>query len=291
MTESAYEVAYGPLDTLHNDRQHKYCPGCEHGILTRLIAKAISDLGLRETAVGVASVGCSVRAYEYYNVDHIQVMHGRAPAVCTGIKRALPESTVFTVQGDGDALAIGLGETLSAAIRGEPITVFLVNNAIYGMTGGQMAPTTHPGMWSTRTPHGRDVGQTGPPKKICEILREIDNASYVRRVSAIIEEKETRRGPVWRATPVLETAKAIENAFRVQRMGGYAFLEILTTCSVNWKMGILDAKRWGNSHHVKIYPPALYRDDLGVEPKLKPMVPAPDPAMHASGKELADETR
>ena len=216
-----------------------------------------------------------MRAYEYYNVDFIQVMHGRAPAVCTGIKRALPGHTVFTVQGDGDALAIGLGETLSAAIRGEAITVFLVNNAIYGMTGGQMAPTTHPGMWSTTTPKGRDTTQTGQPTRICELLKEIDNAAYVRRVSAIVSEKETKKGLRWKATPVVDTAKAIVNALRVQQRGGFAFLEILTTCSVNWKMSVLEAKQWGNQHHVKQYPPNLFRDDFGVEGKLAPLVKKP----------------
>lgn len=276
MYDSAYEIKYGPLEALHNDLDHKYCPGCEHGALTHLIAKALSDLGLKETAIGVASVGCSVRAYNYYNVDHIQAMHGRAPAVCTGIKRARPDCTVFTVQGDGDALAIGLGETISAAIRGEPITVFLVNNAIYGMTGGQMAPTTHAGMWSTTTPRGRDVLLTGQPTKICDILKEITNASYVRRVSAIIEEKQTKKGPTWSAKNVLDTAKAIENAFRVQQMGGYAFLEILTTCAINWKKGILEAKRWAAENHVKTFPPALFRDDFGVEPKLTPLSATPE---------------
>ncbi len=275
MFDDAYEVKFGPLDALRNDVAQRYCAGCEHGMLTRLIAKALTDLGKKETAIGVASVGCSVRAYQYYNVDHIQVMHGRAPAVCTGIKRALPHSTVYTVQGDGDPLAIGLGETLSAAIRGEAITVFLVNKGIYGMTGGQMAPTTHPGMWTTTTPAGRDVVETGQPTMICELLKEIANATYVRRVSAIIEEKETARGAIWSAKSVLETAKAIENAFRVQELGGYAFVEILTTCAINWKKSVLEAKRWALEHHVKMFPPTLYRDDFGVETKLKPVVAAP----------------
>jgi 2-oxoglutarate ferredoxin oxidoreductase subunit beta len=276
MQESEYKILYGPLDALHNDKEQTYCPGCEHGILTRLIAKALSDLGLKETAIGVASVGCSVKAYQYYNVDHIQVMHGRAPAVCTGIKRIRPECTVFTVQGDGDALAIGLGETISAAIRGEQITVILVNNGIYGMTGGQMAPTTHPDMRSTTTPYGRDIEQTGHPTMICELLKDITNASYIRRVSAIIEEKKTRKGKIWSGKNIIDTSKAIENAFKVQKMGGYAFLEILTTCNINWKKGILDAKRWGAQNHVKMFPPTLYRDDFCVETKLKPLVPTPD---------------
>lgn len=284
MTAGGYVVKFGPVEALNNEDPQRYCPGCEHGILTRLIARTVSDLGLKASTIGVASVGCSVRAYQYYNVDHIQVMHGRAPAVCTGIKRSRPDCTVFTVQGDGDALAIGLGETLSTAIRGEAITVFLVNNAIYGMTGGQMAPTTHAGMWSTTTPAGRDVRSTGQPTRICELLKEVTNATYVRRVSAILEEKKTRKGTVWSAGNLLDTASAIENAFRVQRLGGYAFVEIITTCAVNWKKGVLDAKRWGTSHHVKAYPPALFRDDYGVEAKLKPLVAAPDgsPALRES---------
>jgi 2-oxoglutarate ferredoxin oxidoreductase subunit beta len=280
--EESFEIIRGPLDTLKNDLAHTYCPGCEHGTITRLIAIALSELGLKESAIGVASVGCSVNGFKYYNVDHIQVMHGRAPAVCTGIKRARPDSTVYTVQGDGDALAIGLGETISAALRGEAITVFLVNNAIYGMTGGQMAPTTHSAMWSTTTPYGRDTALTGEPTRICELLKEIPGASYVQRVSAIIEEKKNRLGTTWSAKPVLDTAKAIKNAFRVQNMGGYAFVEILTTCSVNWKKDVLEAKRWGAEHQLQVFPPALFRDDFNVHAKLKPIVPAPD--IHLSSK-------
>ena len=276
MAQTITEVIRGPLDTLHNDKRHTYCPGCEHGMLTHLIALALSELDLKASAIGVASVGCSVNGYKYYNVDHIQVMHGRAPAVCTGIKRARPEAVVFTVQGDGDALAIGLGETLSAAIRGEAITVFLVNNAIYGMTGGQMAPTTHPAMWSTTTPYGRDARQTGQPTRICELLKELPGARYVQRVSAIIQERQTKSGAKWVAKPVLDTARAIRNAFLVQLMGGYAFVEILTTCSVNWKKGILEAKRWGAEHHVKLFKPALFRDDFHVDRKWKPLYAAPD---------------
>jgi 2-oxoglutarate ferredoxin oxidoreductase subunit beta len=274
--EANYKIKYGPLDALKNIKQHTYCAGCEHGMLTRLIAYAISNLGLKDSTIGVASVGCSVKAYQYFNVDYIQVMHGRAPAVSTGIKRVNPDCIVFTIQGDGDALAIGLGETISAAIRGEPITVFLVNNAIYGMTGGQMAPTTHPQMKTTTTPYGRDVDLTGQPTNICEILKEITNATYVRRVSAIIEERKTKDGTKWSAKNVLSTVQAIENAFKVQQMGGYAFLEILSTCSINWKKGILDSKRWGVKNHVEAFPPALFRDDFGIEDKMNPKVSAPD---------------
>jgi 2-oxoglutarate/2-oxoacid ferredoxin oxidoreductase subunit beta len=287
--DNGYEVICGPLEALHNDLGHRYCPGCEHGILTHLIAKALSDQDKKEFAIGVASVGCSVRAYQYFNVDYIQAMHGRAPAVCTGIKRARPECMVYTIQGDGDALAIGLGETISAAIRGEAITVFLANNAIYGMTGGQMAPTTHAGMWSTTTPAGRDIEQTGHHTEICEILKVINNASYVRRVSAIIEEKHTKKGNIWSAKSVLDTMKAIENAFKVQQMGGYAFLEILTTCSVNWKKDVLDAKRWGVENHVKVFPPALYRDDFRVESKLRPLVSAPEVSPALRSKKAGEQ--
>jgi 2-oxoglutarate ferredoxin oxidoreductase subunit beta len=276
MAGDNYEVIFGPLEALHNDFSQLYCPGCEHGMLTRLIAKAISDLGLKQKTIGVASVGCSVRAYQYYNVDYIQAMHGRAPAVCTGIKRALPDRIVYTVQGDGDALAIGLGETISAAIRGEPISVFLVNNAIYGMTGGQMAPTTHDGMWTSTTPTGRDVEKTGQPTMICEMLKEIANATYVQRVSAIINKKTGKKGTRWSAKNVINTYRAIENAFKVQQIGGYAFVEILTTCAVNWKMSVKDAKLWGATYHVKNFPPALFRDDFKVEAKLKPMVETPE---------------
>ena len=169
-------------------------------------------------------------------------------------------------------MAIGLGETMSAALRGENITVFLVNNAIYGMTGGQMAPTTHPGMKSTTSPYGRDVVETGQPTRVCEMLKEIDKATYVRRVNGIVEEMDEG---IWSAKNVLEVAEAVKNAFKVQMLGGYAFLEILTSCSINWKMGILDAKRWGIVNQPKQFPPGLFRDDFGVEKDLEPITPMP----------------
>ena len=160
-----------------------YCPGCTHGIIHRLVAEALEELGILDKTVGVASVGCSVFSYNYFNCDMVQAAHGRAPAVATGLKRALPDNIVFTYQGDGDLAAIGTAETVHSAARGENITIIFVNNAIYGMTGGQMAPTTLPNQVTQTSPYGRDVTVVGYPVKVCEMLKEIDGASYIERVA------------------------------------------------------------------------------------------------------------
>lgn len=262
--EKEYEVKLGRLPTLTGKQTH-YCAGCEHGTLTRLIANALNNLGLRERTVLVDSVGCSVLAHEYINVDAIEAPHGRAPAVMAGVKRVRPDLTVFSIQGDGDAVSIGLLELLYAANRGEPITVFLVNNGIYGMTGGQMAPTTPDRMVTTTTPFGRDVMYTGKPLDASKLLSNIDGAAYVRRISLPIvplksEGLYSARGPV-------EGAKVVENAFKVQLLGGFSFVEILSTCSINWKMSILESKRYATNVLSKIFPPGLYKDKFGVEKK------------------------
>ncbi len=244
-----------------------YCPGCEHGILTRLIAVTLEEMGLLEKAVMVDSVGCSVLAFDYFNCDHIQAPHGRAPAVMAGVKRVRPELTVFTIQGDGDALAIGLLETVYAAIRGEPITVFLYNNSIYGMTGGQMAPTTIPGQVTTTTPHGRDPKTTGSPVDIMKILSSIEGVSYLRRGVLAPQPVKAKHGLMYQVKNTLDAKRIVENAFKAQLKGGYAFVEFLGTCNVHWKMTVEESKHYLFDHMVKQYPPGVFRDRFGLDGK------------------------
>lgn len=205
------------------EQNFSYCPGCTHGIGTRLVAEALDQLGVIEETVGVLAVGCSVMLYKFIDCDFIQAPHGRAPAVATGVKRALPQQTVFAYQGDGDLAAIGTAEIVHAAARGEKITIFFVNNAIYGMTGGQMAPTTIPQQTTTTTPYGREPEQAGYPIKMAEMLATLDGAAYVARV-ALNNPKNVR-----------QAKKAIQRAFEVQREGlGFALVELLSTCPTNW---------------------------------------------------------
>jgi len=260
-----YEIKLGRLPTLTGKQTH-YCAGCEHGTLTRLVANALNDLGLREKTVMVDSVGCSVFAHEYINVDAVQSPHGRAPAVMAGIKRVRPDLVVFSIQGDGDAVSIGLLELLNAANRGEPISIFLVNNAIYGMTGGQMAPTTPEGMVTTTSPYGRDTKYTGPPIDASKLVASFDRPAYVRRILLPITQLP-RMTDRFSARGSLEGVKVIENAFKVQLMGGFSFVEVLSTCNVNWKMSILESKRYAANVLSKVFPPGLYKDKFGVEGK------------------------
>ncbi|MGP8124781.1 MAG: thiamine pyrophosphate-dependent enzyme [Nitrososphaerales archaeon] len=260
-----YEVKLGRLPTLTGKPTH-YCAGCEHGVLTRLIANAIEELGVREKTVLVDSVGCSVLAHDYINTDAVQAPHGRAPAIMTGIKRVRPDLLVFAVQGDGDAVAIGLLELIYAANRSEPITVFLVNNAIYGMTGGQMAPTTPTGMVTTTTPKGRDLKDTGPPLDATKLLAGLEGPSYVKRVFLPVAPP-IGSTDLYGARGSLEGAKSVLNAFKVQQMGGFSFVEFVSTCSVNWKMSILDSKKYASEVLTKIFPPGLYKDKMGIEKK------------------------
>lgn len=264
MSQQLLRVKVGKIDSLTDNPTH-YCAGCEHGTLTKLIAAAMDQLGIRENTVMIDSVGCSVLAFNYLNCDHIVAAHGRAPAVATGLKRVRPELTVFTVQGDGDAASIGLLELVYAAKRSTPITIFLVNNAIYGMTGGQMAPTTLDGQVTTTTPFGRDAHLTGTPLDASKLVSAADGAGYVKRVSLAVEELSTQRGKVYTVKNLLDAKKAVVNAFKVQSRGGFAFVEFLSTCSVNWKMPILDAKRFVYERMVKQYPLGVYKDTFGVE--------------------------
>ncbi len=211
-----------------------YCPGCTHGIIHRLVAEVIDELGIEGRTIGVAPVGCSVMAYDYFTCDFIQAPHGRAPAVATGVKRADPENNVvFTYQGDGDLAAIGTAETVHAAARRENITVIFVNNAIYGMTGGQMAPTTLPGQVTQTSPYGRDVETVGYPVKVCELLQNVDGAAYLERVA------------VNSPANIKKAKAAIKKAFQNQLEGkGFSLVEVVSTCPTNWGMTPEKALRW-----------------------------------------------
>lgn len=226
-----------------------YCPGCTHGIIHRLVAEAIDELGIMGRTIGVASVGCSVFAYNYFNVDMVQAAHGRAPAVATGIKRSDSNNIVFTYQGDGDLAAIGTAETVHSAARGENITVIFVNNAIYGMTGGQMAPTTLPGQVTQTSPYGRDVTKVGYPVKVCEMLSQVDGATYLERV-AVNNVKNVRHAK-----------EAIKKAFRNQVEGkGFSLIEVLSTCPTNWGKTPVDALAWLEENMIPYYPLGVYKD-------------------------------
>ena len=226
-----------------------YCPGCTHGIIHRLVAEVIDELGIEGKTIGVAPVGCSVMAYNYFTVDFVQAAHGRAPAVATGVKRSDPDNIVFTYQGDGDLAAIGTAETVHAAARRENITVIFVNNAIYGMTGGQMAPTTLPGQVTQTSPYGRDVNTVGYPVKVCELLQNVDGAAYLERV-AVNNVKNIRNAK-----------KAIKKAFQNQIDGkGFSLVEVLSTCPTNWGMSPEKALTWLEDNMIPYYPLGVYKD-------------------------------
>ncbi len=226
-----------------------YCPGCTHGIVHRLVAEAIDELGIEGKTIGVAPVGCAVMAYDYFNCDVVEAAHGRAPAVATGIKRANPENAVFTYQGDGDLASIGTAEIVHAAARRENITVVFINNAIYGMTGGQMAPTSLPGQVTQTSPYGRDVKTVGYPVKICEMLSQVDGAAYLERV-AVNSVKHVRAAK-----------KAILRAFQNQLDGiGFSLIEVLSSCPTNWGMTPQKALEWIESDMIPYYPLGVYKD-------------------------------
>ena len=229
-----------------------YCPGCTHGIIHRLVAEAIDTLGIEGRTIGVAPVGCSVLAYNYFTVDMIEAAHGRAPAVATGLKRAEPGNIVFTYQGDGDLASIGMAETVHAAARNENITIIFVNNAIYGMTGGQMAPTSLPGQVTQTSPYGRDVTQCGYPIRVCEMLSELEGPEYLARV-AVNSVKN-----------VNAAKKAIEKAFRNQVEGkGFSLIEVVSGCPTNWGMTPQAALKWIDDAMIPYYPLGVYKDRSG----------------------------
>lgn len=230
------------------DIKMHYCPGCGHGIVHRLIAEAMDELGIRERTVGVAPVGCAVFSDDYFNCDMIQGPHGRGPAIATGIKRSQPDCIVFSYQGDGDLASIGMAETVHSAARSENITIIFINNAIYGMTGGQMAPTTLMGQPATTCPKGRDAKVNGYPIKVCELLSQLEGARYLERTS------------VSSAQGVIKTKRAIKKAFQNQVEGkGFSLVEILSMCPTNWGMNSLQGVKFVDEKMMPVYPLGVFR--------------------------------
>lgn len=240
--DDEYEVVYHRPVTMVDVNMH-YCPGCAHSLVHKLIMEVVEELGIQEQTIGVAPVGCAVFAYDYMDIDMSEAAHGRACAVATGIKRLLPERYVFTYQGDGDLAAIGIAETLHAINRGENILIVFMNNAVYGMTSGQMAPTTLPGMKTTTSPFGRDVGFYGEPIKVSELIAQLPGAFYVTRQT------------VNSATSVRKARKALLNAFKYQKLKkGTCFVEIIGNCPSNWKMTPIEAVKFIDDEMVKAFP-------------------------------------
>jgi 2-oxoglutarate ferredoxin oxidoreductase subunit beta len=225
-----------------------YCPGCTHGIVHRLIAESIDELNVRKNTIAIAPVGCAVFAYNYFNCDSQEAAHGRAPAVATGVKRTLPDRVVFTYQGDGDLASIGMAEIVHAANRGEKITVIFINNAIYGMTGGQMAPTTLPGQKTTTSPLGRDPETTGHPIKVAELLNTLTSPAYLARVS-VHDPKN-----------IIKAKEAIKKAFEIQVKGiGFSLVEVLSTCPTNWGLSPVEALKWLEDRMIPQFPLGVFR--------------------------------
>ncbi len=228
-----------------------YCPGCPHGVVERLVAETIDELGVEGRTVGVAPVGCSVMCYDFFGCDMIEAAHGRAPAVATGVKRVFPDNVVFAYQGDGDLASIGMAETIHAATRGENITVIFINNAIYGMTGGQMAPTSLPNQVTQTSPYGRDTHTAGYPIRVCELLSSLDGVAYLERVT-VDTPKNIRRAKA-----------AIKRAFENQvNKVGYSLVEVVGTCPTNWGMTPMDAYSWLQENMLCYYPLGVYKDVL-----------------------------
>jgi len=241
------EKVFGRPESLADIPTH-YCPGCHHGIIHRLVAEVIDELKVMDKTIGIASVGCSVLAYDYFNLDMVQAAHGRAPAVATGVKRVHPEGVVFTYQGDGDIAAIGTAEVVHAAARGERITTIFVNNAIYGMTGGQMAPTSLVNQVTTTSPYGRKLESAGMPIRLTEMLATLDGAKYLARVAV--------------NTPanMAKAKAAIKKAFETQIAGiGFSMVEVLSTCPTNWGMTPIESAAWMEKNMMPYYPLGTYR--------------------------------
>ncbi|HAM36578.1 MAG TPA: 2-oxoglutarate oxidoreductase [Elusimicrobia bacterium] len=234
------------------DMKMHYCPGCGHGIVHRLVAESMDELGIRERTIGVAPVGCAVFADDYFNCDMIQGPHGRGPAIATGIKRSKPECVVFSYQGDGDLASIGMAETIHVAGRCENVTIIFINNAIYGMTGGQMAPTTLVGQAATTCPTGRDPQVNGYPIRVCELLAQLDGARYLERAS------------IHTAANVIKAKKAIKKAFQYQIEGkGFSLVEVLSTCPTNMGISPLEAAKFVNDRMLPHYPLGVFKDIAG----------------------------
>jgi len=227
----------------------RYCPGCGHSLAHRLIAECIDNLDIREKVIGIAPVGCAVFAYDYFNFDMLEVAHGRPPAAATGLKRVLPDRIIFSYQGDGDLAAIGTAEIIHAANRGENISVFFINNATYGMTGGQMAPTTLLGQKTTTTPSGRDARTAGYPLRVAEIMASIEGSSYIVRTSLFPHKN------------LVTTRKAIEKSFRYQiENKGFSLVEILSPCPVDWKLSPKDSLLWIRTEMTSVFPLGTFKD-------------------------------
>jgi 2-oxoglutarate ferredoxin oxidoreductase subunit beta len=241
-------IVYKRPEALSKVSMH-YCPGCTHGIVHRLVAEVIDELGIEKDTLGVAPVGCAVFAYNYFECDFIEASHGRAPAVATGIKRTHPDKIVFTYQGDGDLAAIGTAETVHVGARGENITIIFVNNAIYGMTGGQMAPTTLLGQVTTTSPYGRIREIQGNPIRVCEMVSTLDGVAYAERVSVDCVKN------------VLNAKKAIKKGFTMQQeKRGLSIIEVLSTCPTNWGLSPEKAIEWLRENMIKHYPLGVYKD-------------------------------
>lgn len=231
------------------DSVFSYCPGCGHGIIHRLVAECIDELGVREKTIAVAPVGCAVFAYDYFNFDTTEAPHGRPPAVATGIKRTNPDKFVFTYQGDGDISAIGMSEIIHAANRGENISVIFVNNANYGMTGGQMAPTTLIGQVTATTPFGRDPQREGYPIKLCELLSSLEAPVYLERVA------------IYNPQNIIKAKKAIKKSFQCQIDGkGFSLIEVISNCPVDWGMTPLKSIEWVENTFIKTFPLGIIKD-------------------------------
>lgn len=232
-----------------SDMPLHFCPGCSHGIVHRLVCEVIDEMGIEGETVGVCPVGCAVTSYDYFNCDMVAAAHGRAPAVATGIKRSIPDKFVFTYQGDGDLAAIGTAEAVHSATRGENITVIFINNTIYGMTGGQMAPTTLPGQVTQTTPFGRDPKVAGYPVRICELLSTLTGTAYAERVS------------VDSPAHISAAKKAVRKGFEIQKEGlGFSIIEVLSTCPTNWGMTPQAAVERVRSEMIPYYPLGVYKD-------------------------------
>ncbi|MFW6306420.1 MAG: thiamine pyrophosphate-dependent enzyme [Bacillota bacterium] len=242
------ELVAGYPESL-TEKEFHYCPGCTHGVIHRLIAEVMDELDIREETIGIAPVGCSVLAYDYFNCDMQEASHGRAPAVATGIKRVHPDKAVFTYQGDGDLASIGIAEIIHAANRGELITTIFVNNAIYGMTGGQMAPTTLENQKTTTSPAGRNSGLTGHPLKVSEMLSVLDGPAYICRVSAHDH------------VHIRKAKKSIKKAFEMQLAGkGFTMVEVLSTCPTNWGMSPVEALEWVSTNMTEVFPLGVFKE-------------------------------
>lgn len=244
-------IIFSKSPSLTDAKMH-YCPGCTHGIIHRLVAEVFDELGVRGRAIGVAPVGCSVMAYDYFNCDMLQAPHGRAPALATGVKRSVPDGVVFTYQGDGDLAAIGTAETVHAAARGEKITIIFVNNTTYGMTGGQMAPTTMPGQVTATSPYGRDVNTAGYPIRVVEMLSTLDGVAYAERVAVDCVKN------------INAAKRGIKKAFQAQLDNkGFSIIEVLSTCPTNWGLTPVESMEWLREKMIPYYPLGVYKDTTG----------------------------